>query len=196
MAEFTSMLTDIGRAKMVAAVALGESLQFTAMGVGDGNGNPITPVSAMSGLVHEVYRANLTNLTKDPENPNWLIVEMVIPSAEGGWTIHEVGIFDNLGDMVVIANLPPTYKPLVAEGSARELIIRVVVQMANPDVVELVIDPTVTLATHDWVEARIRSGVNPGELVRITENGGLPPVDGGLLTGIRKRNREYFYGQI
>jgi len=196
MADFLPILTDIGRAKMIAAVALGETLQFTSMALGDGGGAPVTVNPAQTALVHEVYRANLSMLTKDPVNANRLEATLVVPSDVGGWTIHEVGIFDNLGDLVAIAPFPATYKPQVAEGSARELGIRFVLEMANRDVVQLIIDPTIVLATQEWVEARIRSGVEPGVLVRLDEQGQLPAVGGSQLTGIRKRNREYFYGQI
>lgn len=118
------MLTDIGRAKMIAAVALGQTLEFSTMAVGDGDGAPITPDPAMTALVGERYGANINTLTQDPDNPNYLTVEMVVPTSVGGWTIHEVGVFDNLGALVVIASFPATYKPIVTEGSARELVVR------------------------------------------------------------------------
>lgn len=192
--EYAPILTDIGRAKIIAAVALGETLQFSEMAVG--NGSPVAPDKTQAELVSEVYRANLNTLTKDPQNPNWLVAEMVIPSDVGGWAINEVGIFDNIGDLVVIGKLPNTYKPLVAEGSAREMLIRVVVQLNDPDVVELIIDPSIVMATQKWVEDRIESGVEPGVLVRLDDQARLPGVDGSKLKNIRQKNREYFYGQI
>ncbi len=203
MAEFVSMLTDIGRAKMIAAVALGQTLEFSTMAVGDGDGAPITPDPAMTALVGERYRANINTLTQDPDNPNYLVVEMVVPTSVGGWTIHEVGVFDNLGALVVVSNFPATYKPVVAEGSARELLVRIIVEMARTDVVELVIDPTIVLATHSYVEERILSGVDPGVLVRLDDQARLPAVSGEQLTNLPfpappapRRAREYFYGQF
>jgi len=198
--EFTSILTDIGRAKMIAAVALGQSLEWSHMAVGDGGGAPITPDPNMTALVGEQYRASINTLTQDSANPNYLVAEMVIPTSVGGWTIHEVGVFDNLGALVCIASFPATYKPVVAEGSARELVVRIVVEMARTDVVELVIDPTMVLATHSYVEERIRSGVDPGVLVRLDNHARLPAVSGEQLTNLPfpapRRAREYFYGQF
>lgn len=224
MAEFVSVLTDIGRAKMIAAVALGETLEFSSMAVGDGGGFPIVPDPAMKALVGERYRAGINTLTHDVDNPDYLIAELVIPSAIGGWTIHEVGVFDNLGALVVIASFPATYKPVIAEGSARELVVRVVVQMARTNVVKLTIDPGIVTATRKYVDDRIQvievtntnvdtrlvavekdvqAELGPDKLVRLDEQARLPAVSGEQLTNLPfpappapRRAREYFYGQF
>lgn len=151
MSTYKTLLTNVGLAKLTNAQALGQVVQWSAMAVGDGNGNPTTPVQTQTALVRERYRAGLNQLAVDSENPNYLIAEMIIPAQQGGWTVHEVGIFDSDGDLVAIANAPATYKPVLAEGSTSDLAIRIIVQVSNAATVELKIDPTVILASRKWV---------------------------------------------
>ena len=48
----------------------------------------------------------------------------MIPTAVGGWTIREVGLWDEDGDLIAYGNFPASYKPVLAEGSAKELVVR------------------------------------------------------------------------
>lgn len=151
MSTFKTLLTNVGLAKLINAQALGTVVQWSAMAVGDGNGNPTTPTETQTALVRERYRASLNELSVDPLNPTYLISEMIIPATQGGWTVHEVGIYDADGDLVAVANCPATYKPLLAEGGTSDLGIRIIVQVSNASVVQLKIDPSIVLASRQWV---------------------------------------------
>lgn len=149
--SYYTLLTNIGLAKLMNAVALGQNVEWSEMAVGDGNGNPTTPTQTQTVLVRERHRAQINQLSVDPLNPNYLIAELVIPANVGGWTVHEVGVFDTDGDMVAVANFPATYKPVLAEGSGKDLVIRVIVEASNAAIVQLKIDPSVVLASRSWV---------------------------------------------
>lgn len=153
MATYYTLLTKIGQASIANAVALNKPVNLTSMAVGDGNGNPTTPSENQTALVREKYRAQINQLTVDPDNPNYLIAEMIIPTTVGGWSIYEVGVFDDQSQLVAVANFPATYKPELAEGSGRDLIVRIVIQVSNASVVTLKIDPAITLASQAWVAA-------------------------------------------
>ena len=88
----------------------------------------------------------------DPDNPNYLIAEMIVPTNVGGWSVREVGLFDNAKNLIAIANFPETYKPKLEEGSGRDLVIRIILQVQSTDAVTLKIDPTVILASQAWVK--------------------------------------------
>lgn len=150
MAFFT-ILTNAGQAKIANAVALGQQIQLTEMALGDGNGNPTTPVQSQTGLVREVYRAQLNQLSTDPANPNYVIAELVVPSEEGGWTVREVGLYDVDGDLLAVGNFPDTYKPQLSEGASRDLVVRVIIEVSNASTIQLKIDPSVVLASRQWV---------------------------------------------
>lgn len=153
MATYYTLLTKIGQASIANAVALNKPVNLTSMAVGDGNGNPTTPNENQTALVREKYRAQINQLTVDPDNPNYLIAELIIPTTVGGWSIYEVGVFDDQSQLIAVANFPATYKPELAEGSGRDLIVRIVIQVSNTSVVTLKVDPAVILASQAWVAA-------------------------------------------
>lgn len=163
MAFFT-ILTTIGQAKIANAIALGQQIQLTEMALGDGNGNPTSPVQTQTGLVREVYREQLNQLSTDPTNPNYIIAELVVPSEVGGWTVREVGLYDVDGNLIAVGNFPETYKPELAEGASRDLVVRVIIEVSNASVVQLKIDPSIVLASRQWVVSQflLRSKVAGG----------------------------------
>ena len=163
MAFFT-LLTTVGQAKIANAIALGQQIQLTEMALGDGNGNPTNPVQSQTGLVRQVYRAQLNQLSTDPANPNYVIAELVVPSEAGGWTVREVGLYDVDGNLIAVGNFPETYKPVLAEGASRDLVVRIIIEVSNASVVQLKIDPSIVLASRQWVVSQflLRSKVAGG----------------------------------
>jgi len=155
MADFYVLLTATGQAKIANALALGATVAVTKMAVGDGGGAAITPVETMTTLIGETYRAPIDTLEVDPDNPAWMSAQLVIPSTVGGWWVREVGLFDADGDMIAVANYPETYKPVIAEGSSRDMIIRLILEVASTEAVTLVADTTVTLASRAWVKRQL-----------------------------------------
>lgn len=150
--KYYALLTNVGAAKLANATALGEQVEITQMAVGDGNGALPTPNPAQTALVHEQRRAPLNTLTIDPVNTNQIIAEQVIPEDVGGWWIREIGLYDSAGDLIAIANCAETYKPLLQEGSGRVQVIRVILIVSSTQAVTLKIDPSVVLATRQYVD--------------------------------------------
>lgn len=153
--KYYALLTNVGAAKLANATALGEQVEITQMAVGDGNGALPTPNPAQTALVHELRRAPLNTLTIDPVNTNQIIAEQVIPEDVGGWWIREIGLYDSDGDLIAIANCAETYKPLLQEGSGRVQVIRVILIVSSTQAVTLKIDPSVVLATRQYVDDQI-----------------------------------------
>jgi hypothetical protein len=152
MSTYFAILTQVGEAKLANAIALGQTLKLKNLAVGDGNGNLPMPSRTQKALVREVRRAGLNQLTVDPANPSQIIVEQVLPEDVGGWWIREIGIYDEAGDLCAVANCPPSYKPLMLEGSGRTQVVRIVLIVASTAAIELKIDPSVILATRKYVD--------------------------------------------
>ncbi|MET1457806.1 phage tail protein [Yersinia enterocolitica] len=153
-AKFFALLTNIGAAKLANATALGTRLEITHMAVGDGGGTLPTPNPAQIKLVNEQRRAALNMLTVDPVNTSQIIAEQVIPETEGGWWIREIGLLDKDGDLIAIANCAETYKPQLQEGNGRTQTIRVILIVSSTAAVTLKIDPSVVLATRQYVDKK------------------------------------------
>ncbi|HBO5583983.1 TPA: phage tail protein [Pseudomonas aeruginosa] len=186
---YYAILTAVGAAKLANAAALGTTLQITQMAVGDGGGNVPVPDANRTTLVNEVRRAPLNQLKIDPSNSAQIIAEQVIPESVGGWWIREMGLLDNTGALIAIANCAPSYKPQLAEGSGRTQTVRMVLIVNNTGSVELKIDPSVVLATREYCDNAITTAINRQDAkasvrAATTANialNGLPTVDGVVL---------------
>ncbi|MFW7525767.1 phage tail protein [Vibrio ostreicida] len=152
MSKFFTILTQVGEAKLANATALGQTIRLAQLAIGDGNGVLPTPDQKQTALINELRREPLNAVDTDPNNPNWIICEQVIPENVGGWTIREIGLYDGDGDLVAVGNFPETYKPVLAEGSGRTQTVRVVLQVSASSSVELKIDPAIVLATREYVD--------------------------------------------
>ena len=150
---YFAILTAVGEAKLANATALGVPLQISRMAVGDGNGNLPVPNRLQTALVRETYRADINELKIDPANASQIIAELVIPETEGGYWLREMGLYDVAGDLIAVANCPPSYKPEMAEGSGRTQVLRMVLIVSSTAAVQLKIDPSVVLATRAYVDA-------------------------------------------
>lgn len=153
--EYFAILTAIGEAKDAQAKAGGMPLKLTHMVVGDGAGASTHPEQSNTHLVREVYRAQLNALSLDPVNTSQVIAECVVPETVGGWWIREIGLLDDDGDLVAVANCPPSYKPQMPEGSARTQVIRMVLIVSSADTVQLSIDPGIVMATRAYADGSI-----------------------------------------
>ncbi len=153
--KYYAVLTNVGAAKLANATALGAQVEITQMAVGDGNGVLPTPNPAQTALVHELRRSPLNTLSIDPNNANQIIAEQVIPEDVGGWWIREIGLFDKDGDMIAVANCAETYKPQLQEGSGRVQIVRMILIVSSTAAITLKIDPSVVLATREYVDDAI-----------------------------------------
>lgn len=156
-AKFFALLTVIGANKLAKATALGTTLKITQMAVGDGGGALPTPDTQQTKLVGEKRRAGLNTLFVDPKNDSQIIAEQVIPENEGGYWIREIGLFDDEGSLIAVGNCPETYKPQLQEGSGRTQTIRMILTVSHTESVELKVDPSVILATRDFVNDAIES---------------------------------------
>ncbi|WP_177414111.1 phage tail protein [Pseudomonas sp. KBW05] len=163
--QYFAILTAIGEAKLANAIALGTTLTFAQMAVGDANETKPIPNRLQTKLINECRRAPLNQVKPDPKNPGVIIAEQVIPESVGGWWVRELALYDAAGDMVAIANCAPTYKPLLSQGSGRTQVIRINLVVSSTANIELKIDPSVVLATREFVIegfARIDSQVFTG----------------------------------
>lgn len=184
--QFQAILTAIGAAKQANANALGVPWTFAQMGVGDANDTDPFPDRLQTKLINERRRAPLNQLKPDPNNPGVIIAEQVIPENVGGFWIREIGLYDQDGDLVAVANCAPTFKPLLAQGSGRTQIIRMNLIVSSIANIVLKIDPSVVLATREYVDTLVvetlaKLDFKHSVLVATTANialNGLQTIDG------------------
>ena len=147
MEKFYTILTNAGKSSIINATLLNKKVEFTHLVLGDANGTYYNPSENQERLMHEVWRGQISNVKIDEENPNWIIIETIVPASDGGFMIREAGILDKAGNLLIIGKHPETYKPLSEDGSVKDLIIRMTVEISNTQAVTLKINPAIVLAT-------------------------------------------------
>ncbi|EJH6449411.1 phage tail protein, partial [Escherichia coli] len=199
-AKFFALLTNVGAAKLSNMAALGEKLEITSLAVGDGGGVSPTPSQAQTKLINERRRAPLNSLSVDEKNDSQIIAEQIIPESAGGWWIREIGLFDADGDLIAIANCPETYKATTEEGSGRTQVIRMLLTVSSTDAVTLKVDPSVVLATRQYVDDAVievksyadklvaahEAKDNPHKQYPLTANALKEMADAGLVAEVLK----------
>lgn len=150
-AQYYTLLTAAGIAKIANAGATGGTVNLTHIALGDGNGTAVTPTETATALVHEVHRGPINHLYVPSTDPAQIAAELVVLPNVGGWTIREVGVYDDDGDLLIYGSHPAVYKPVLAEGSGMDLTVVVRALVGNGAPVQLKIDQAVVLATRAWV---------------------------------------------
>ena len=198
--QFYTILTQIGKAQIANASALGTKVEFKYFALGDGNGNYYNPTENQTELVNEVWRGQIGQVVIDEENPNWIVLETIIPASVGGFNIREAGVFDENNNLLAIGKYPETYKPKLEDGSAKDLYIRMILEVANTSVVTLKVDPSIILATKkdiDILSNRItKNTTNISDLQQELETHKEDDVSQGEVHGLRVNNGklEYYDG--
>ncbi|EIW9304755.1 Tail fiber protein [Klebsiella pneumoniae] len=150
--NYYAILTDYGEAVFTKAVATGEPVNFAEMAVGDGAGIIPQPDRTRTGLVNEVYRGPLNRVVIADQSASVIRTEMIILPQTGGFWLREAALYDDAGECLAVASLPPVYKPLLAEGAGRLQAINLWIAVSKTAAVELKTDPTVIIASVEEVE--------------------------------------------
>lgn len=150
--KYYAIVTDLGTNKMLRAIKEGKKVNVTNIAVGDGEGEYYKPTAEMTALKNELWRGEVNSCRISEESENLLIIESVIPSDAGGFTVREMAAFDDEGEMIAICNTPDTQKVRVSDGVAHELKLAIEVALSNTDSVQLIIDPNVVTATKKDIE--------------------------------------------
>ncbi|CAI3584468.1 putative phage tail fiber protein [Clostridium neonatale] len=151
-AQFYTILTEIGKAKIANSGVMGTKVNFTKLKIGDGNGSYYNPTEKQTDLVNTKWEGNITHVGTDEKNPNWIVIEVMVPANVGGFTIREYGAFDDEGNMLAISKCAETYKPTADDGSTKELLIKMILAVSNTENITLKIDPTIIFAKKSEIE--------------------------------------------
>ena len=195
--QFRTVTTNAGRNAVREALTQGKTVKLSHMSVGDGGGNPVTPLSTMTKLVNERFRAQINDIVLDPATPDLFTAELFIPQAEGGWYIREVGLWMDDGTLFAVGNTPLTEKPDISSGAATDLLVRLIIRVLDAATVSIEIDPAQVLATREYVDRKLDAHNNDGgaheTLARksVQINAGTGLTGGGTLEADRTLTVKY-----
>lgn len=160
---YATIHTNHGLQRLAQAETTGVPINLIEMAVGDGNGNETTPSPSQTNLVRERFRATINRVYQDASNPLRFTAELIIPASVGGFTLREVGVFDDTGSLFVVGNLPSTYKPENDEGAYSDTVVRVDFLVSNASTITLQVDPNVVVVTQQWISNNVTAAtIIPG----------------------------------
>ncbi|HBS6676301.1 TPA: phage tail protein [Klebsiella pneumoniae] len=145
---YKAVLTSEGVRRFASAALSGVPVGFAEMAVGDGE---LTDHESRTGLVSERYRAPLNRVVIADQAENVIRTEMIMMPQVGGFWLREAALYDDEGECLAVADLPPSYKPLLDQGAGRLQSVNLWIAVSNTVDVELKADPSVILATVDEV---------------------------------------------
>lgn len=112
MANFYSIITNRGKELEAEALASGTKITLVKFVVGDGNGQATPPKPTQTKLVNEKYRGDIGELSVSPDQSTQMMAKIVLPTDVGGFTVREIGILTDAGDLYAVANCAAIEKPV------------------------------------------------------------------------------------
>lgn len=174
--EFYAILTEAGRALQFECMNTDKKFVMSEMAVGDGNGSYYEPEKTQLNLKNEYYRHAITRKMTDKKG---LVKSVIldIPENVYGFTIREVGVYGENGELLLIGKYPATPKLKPESGAISQLAIKVNLTQINELVLPVLIDPSVNTASVQYVEEHFQKLEEKGKAngyASLDENGIVP----------------------
>ena len=149
MKQYT-LLTANGINKLLKTASNGSKIILKEVVVSDFDGELSESITT---IPNEKYRGAINAVTIDENDNNILDVDAIIPPEVGGFYIKTAGIYCDDGSLFAVARLADTYKPLLNEGSSKDITLNFKLQISNAnESIVLKVDNNVVLATRKWSE--------------------------------------------
>ena len=149
MKQYT-LLTNSGINKLLKTASDGSKIALKEIVVSDYDGELSEQTAS---IPNEKYRGAINAITIDESDNNILDVDAIIPPEVGGFYIKTAGIYCDDGSLFAVARLADTYKPLLNEGSSKDITLNFKLQIANAsESIILKVDNNIVLATRKWCE--------------------------------------------
>ena len=150
MKQYT-LLTANGINKLLKTASNGSKITLKEVVVSDFDGELSESITT---IPNEKYRGAINAITINESDSNILDVDAIIPPDVGGFYIKTAGIYCDDGSLFAVARLADTYKPLLNEGSSKDITLNFKLQIANAnESIVLKVDNNVVLATRKWSDA-------------------------------------------
>lgn len=117
MKQYT-LLTTSGINKLLKTASDGSKIALKEIVVSDFEGELSEQTTS---IPNEKYRGAINAITINESDSNILDVDAIIPPDVGGFYIKTAGIFCDDGSLFAVARLADTYKPLLSEGSSKDI---------------------------------------------------------------------------
>lgn len=136
-AQIYAVLTDRGAELEAAALATGVPVRLSKFVIGDANGQEeVTPDPARTALIHEVYRGDIHGAES---KGNQVTFTLDVPPETGGYTIREVGILTDAGELYSVARSPDILKPTESNGAVISITYKYTLAVSSTSTVTVIV---------------------------------------------------------
>lgn len=153
--SYGTIITTAGAAIIAECILNGGKLNIKEAAAGDGGGAYYEPTIDQGGLVNEKWRGDIAGAEVSTSTPNMIDVKIVIDDDVGGFTIREMGLFDEDGTLIAICNTPDTEKVALEGGISGKLTMVMHIIVADASVVTFTITPSLDTVSRAEMEAAI-----------------------------------------
>lgn len=137
-----TILTNIGLSK-IASASPETPVVITSIAVGDGAGGYPALNPSANTLTNEVWRGDSSFPIREGALLNTLMFEGLIPRTEGGFTVREIAIFDEDGDMIAIGQTNEIIKPAPNGTQGLVITVRLRITLENTSDAEVIITESI-----------------------------------------------------
>lgn len=169
-----SILTNRGAELEAEAIATNTPVILNKFVVGDANGAAsVIPDPSQTSLIHELYRGSIQAVSCED---NHITFQLYIPPEVGGYTIKEIGILTNNGELYSVGRSPDIIKPNSSNGAVVTLTFKYTLVVSSTDSVSVVIyDEYITPKEGDARYLKIAENLS-----EIKRNGGQAAARGNI----------------
>lgn len=160
--KYGTIITNVGAAIIADCILNSKMLTINQAAAGDGGGAYYFPDVEQTKLRGEQWRGSIASAQINPDTPNMLDIKVVIPDEVGGFTIREMGLYNDDGVLVAVCNTPDTKKEVISNGASGKLTMLMHIVVADSSVVRIEINPSLdNIGMEDLLEAISKHNTDP-----------------------------------
>lgn len=152
---YGTVITSAGAAIISECILSGKKLVIQQAAAGDGGGAYYRPTADQTALKNETWRGEVAAAQISPVTPNMIDVKVVIGDDVGGFTIREMGLFDESGALIAVCNTPDTEKVATSGGVSGKLTMLMHIVVADASVVEFQITSSLDVVSGEDLEQAV-----------------------------------------
>lgn len=139
--NYGTVITTAGAALIAKCILNGGKVNIKTAAAGDGGGEYYEPTVAQTALRGKKWEGDVASAAVSITNANMIDVKITIDDSVGGFTIREMGLFDDDGTLIAICNTPDTEKVSTDGGVSGKLTMIMHIVVADASVVSFTITP-------------------------------------------------------
>lgn len=151
--NYGTVITTAGAALVAECILNGGKVNIKEAAAGDGGGSYYKPTVGQTTLRNEKWRGDVASAEISTSTPNMIDVKIVIDDSVGGFTVREMGLFDDDGTLIAICNTPDTEKVALSGGVSGKLTMVMHIVVADASVVSFTITPALDTVSHTEMDA-------------------------------------------